>query len=150
MFLYCFWGQRVMGHAAQVFSQFPEALRMVAKALAVQQPPIACVSLLAGGSSSARSDAVQLFRSDERVRVFLLSLNAGAQGLTLVRGEWSWRSAACVCLAAPLHQVKGEHCREPMLQAHRACMASVPSSAYIMLHIRVLQCPYPLGKGCLE
>ena len=65
---------------------------MVAKALAVQQPPIACVSLLAGGSSSARSDAVQLFRDDERVRVFLLSLNAGAQGLTLVRGA---------CLLAP-------------------------------------------------
>ena len=59
---------------------------MVAKALAVQQPPIACVSLLAGGSTSARSDAVQRFRDEEDVRVFLLSLNAGAQGLTLVRG----------------------------------------------------------------
>ena len=60
---------------------------MVAKALAVQQPPIPCVSLLAGGATSARSDAVQRFRDDESVRVFLLSLNAGAQGLTLVRGK---------------------------------------------------------------
>ena len=70
----------------QVFSQFPDALRMVAKALAVQQPPIGCVSLLAGGSSSARSNAVSQFRDVDSVRVFLLSLNAGAQGLTLVRG----------------------------------------------------------------
>ena len=78
--------RRNKGGDVQVFSQFPEALRMVGKALAVQQPPIASVSLLAGGSTSARSDAVQRFREDESVRVFLLSLNAGAQGLTLVRG----------------------------------------------------------------
>ncbi|KAK9811031.1 hypothetical protein WJX73_007955 [Symbiochloris irregularis] len=73
-----------------VFSQFPDALKMVAKALAVQQPPISCVSLLAGGSTSARSNAVSQFRDVESVRVFLLSLNAGASGLTLVRASEVW------------------------------------------------------------
>ena len=39
-----------------------------------------------GGKSARRSDAVATFESDPNMRVFLLSLSAGAQGLTLNQG----------------------------------------------------------------
>lgn len=66
-----------------VFSQFPDALKMVAMAL--QTNAIRFVQLL-GGRQAARR-AVAAFRDDDEVRVFLLSHKAGAQGLTLVRAS---------------------------------------------------------------
>ena len=45
---------------------------------------------LQGGAAAKRSDAVARFDSEEGLRVFLLSLSAGAQGLTLNQGEHTW------------------------------------------------------------
>ncbi|PRW05825.1 E3 ubiquitin- ligase SHPRH [Chlorella sorokiniana] len=66
-----------------VFSQFPDALKLVA--LALQTNGIKFVQLL-GGRQAARK-AVAAFREDDDVRVFLLSHRAGAAGLTLVRAN---------------------------------------------------------------
>lgn len=66
-----------------IFSQFPDALKLVA--LALQTNGIRFVQLL-GGRQAARR-AVQAFRDDDEARVFLLSHRVGAAGLTLVRAN---------------------------------------------------------------
>lgn len=69
----------------QVFSQWPDALRLVGKALDMQDPPLRHVTL-ASGSGQAPRQAIKLFQESETVRVFLLPMRAGAAGLTLNRG----------------------------------------------------------------
>lgn len=66
-----------------VFSQFPEALKLVSMALKTND--IKHVQLI--GGRKAVSNAVTQFHDDDDVRVFLLSHRAGAQGLTLVRAN---------------------------------------------------------------
>ncbi len=66
-----------------VFSQFSEALRVVSLALKAHEVPH--VQLL--GRSKDVGQAVNAFREDENVKVFLVAHKAGAQGLTLVRAN---------------------------------------------------------------
>ena len=66
-----------------VFSQFSEALRVVSLALKAHEVPH--VQLL--GKSKDVGQAVNAFREDENVKVFLIAQKAGAQGLTLVRAN---------------------------------------------------------------
>ena len=55
-----------------------------------------------GGAAAKRSDAVAKFDSEPGVRVFLLSLSAGAQGLTLNQGERQGL-ASCLLLCSAVH-----------------------------------------------
>lgn len=66
-----------------VFSQFPNALRTLRRAL---QSESIGFEELSGGKEGMRK-AMQGFLGDDSKRVFLLSLQAGAQGLTLVRAN---------------------------------------------------------------
>ncbi|GAB4816117.1 hypothetical protein N2152v2_003163 [Parachlorella kessleri] len=66
-----------------VFSQFPDALKVLARALDVNG--VRHVQL--AGSKQAVREALKAFNDDEDVRVFLLSHRAGATGLTLVRAS---------------------------------------------------------------
>eukprot|EP00775_Hariotina_reticulata_P011459 gene11459-11605_t len=69
---------------ALVFSQFPEVLALASKALDVVQ--VKHVSLGLGGGKDRRlavRSAIKSFTEDPDVAVFLLSLKAGAAGLTL-------------------------------------------------------------------
>jgi len=63
-----------------VFSQFPEALKLLGKALKLNG--LSFVELETGRKSKKR--ALQVFKNDPECRVFLLSLRAGGAGLTLV------------------------------------------------------------------
>lgn len=64
-----------------VFSQFPEALALVGRAL--QDNGLRHVKLEAGRKNHHRR-ALETFNTDPECRVFLLSLRAGGAGLTLV------------------------------------------------------------------
>ena len=66
-----------------VFSQFSEALRVVSLALKAHEVPH--VQLV--GRSKDVGQAVNSFREDENVKVFLVAHKAGAIGLTLVRAN---------------------------------------------------------------
>jgi hypothetical protein len=71
----------------QVFSQWPEALMLVGKALDVQQPRILGVPMLGGTQAPRR--ALRAFHEDPEARVVLLAMRAHNSGLTLVRGTLS-------------------------------------------------------------
>ncbi|KAL0047258.1 hypothetical protein WJX82_010979 [Trebouxia sp. C0006] len=65
-----------------VFSQYPDALKLVGKALNVNN--ISWVELKGGSKASA---AIREFETKEEVRVFLLPHKVGASGLTLNRAN---------------------------------------------------------------
>eukprot|EP00884_Botryococcus_braunii_P013532 jgi/Botrbrau1/2217/Bobra.101_2s0046.1 len=67
-----------------VFSQWPEALMLVGKALDVQQPRMLVVRM-AGGTRNR--EALRKFQEDPDVRIMLLGLRSHNSGLTLVRAN---------------------------------------------------------------
>ena len=78
----------------QVFSQFPEALKLVEQSLRIQVPPLEHVLMAfpSSGGTKGRSStattvcALRQFHANEDVRVCLLPLRTGAAGLNLTRG----------------------------------------------------------------
>jgi len=66
-----------------IFSQFSEALKVVSLALKAHEVPH--VQLV--GKSKDVGQAINAFREDDNVKVFLIAQKAGAQGLTLVRAN---------------------------------------------------------------
>ena len=66
-----------------VFSQFPEALKVVRRALMMND--VRYVELTANKRDCDR--ALKIFHTDDSVKVLLLSLRRGAQGLTLTRAN---------------------------------------------------------------
>jgi len=66
-----------------VFSQFTDALKVVSLALKAHEIPH--VHLY--GRSKDAGHAIQSFRENEDIKVFLIAQKAGAQGLTLVRAN---------------------------------------------------------------
>ena len=99
-----------------MFSQWPDALRLVGKALDMQDPPLRHVTL-ASGSGQAPRQAIKLFQESETVRVFLLPMRAGAAGLTLNRGT-------CLALAAPVA------CVDDIACGHAFCERGVGSLSH--------------------
>jgi len=72
------------GHATNkciVFSQFGAMLELVEFRL--KRAGIACVVLRGGMSMQARNDSLTAFNSDSQLRVILISLKAGGEGLNL-------------------------------------------------------------------
>lgn len=74
-----------------VFSQYPDALKLVGKALSVNN--IAWVELKGGSKAST---AVRDFENKEEVRVFLLPHKVGASGLTLNRANHVFLLEPCL------------------------------------------------------
>ncbi|BDA50767.1 probable E3 ubiquitin-protein ligase SHPRH [Coccomyxa sp. Obi] len=71
-----------------VFSQWPAALLMVSKALAIQKPPIKHVSLTGvKHRGQGPREVIRQFQSSPDVRVFLLTRGQGAAGLTLTQAS---------------------------------------------------------------
>ncbi len=66
-----------------IFSQFPEALKLIARALDVNSVKHV---MLTGGRRAARA-IIQSFEHDDDVRVFLLPMKTAAAGLTLTRAS---------------------------------------------------------------
>jgi len=70
-----------------VFSQFPDALKLVGRALKVNGLGHVSLNQTRRRAKGSARDAVARFKNDPNVRVFLLSLQHGAAGLTLVRAN---------------------------------------------------------------
>ncbi|CAL8465161.1 g4696 [Coccomyxa elongata] len=76
------------GIKSLVFSQWPAALLMVSKALAIQKPPIKHVSLTGiKHRGQGPREVIRQFQSSPDVRVFLLTRGQGAAGLTLTQAS---------------------------------------------------------------
>jgi SNF2 family DNA or RNA helicase len=73
-------------HKVLVFSQFTGMLQLIAKSMESEGLPF----LYLDGSTKAenRQQLVQQFQTDEKVRVFLISLKAGGVGLTLTAADY--------------------------------------------------------------
>jgi SNF2 family DNA or RNA helicase len=75
------------GHRALVFSQFTDDLfgvRAIASRLAEHRPLIYTGAM----SQPERQRMIELFKSDERHRLFVISLKAGGQGLNLQEASY--------------------------------------------------------------
>ncbi|GAA4341713.1 DEAD/DEAH box helicase [Flaviaesturariibacter amylovorans] len=72
------------GHKILVFSQFVSMLDLIRAELEKRQIP----SEVLTGSTRDRAGAVQRFETDERTRVFLISLKAGGTGLNLTSADY--------------------------------------------------------------
>ncbi|KAF5839332.1 P-loop containing nucleoside triphosphate hydrolase protein [Dunaliella salina] len=70
-----------------VFSQFPDALKLVGRALSVNGLGHVSLNRTRRRAKGSARDAVARFKNDPDVRVFLLSLQHGAAGLTLCRAN---------------------------------------------------------------
>merc|ERR1719305_1472444 len=68
-------------HKGVIFSQFGAMLELVEFAL--KRAGISCVIFRGGMSMQARDDAIQAFNTTPSLRVILISLKAGGEGLNL-------------------------------------------------------------------
>jgi non-specific serine/threonine protein kinase len=72
------------GHKALIFSQFVQMLRIVERELKKAKIPYAYLD----GSTVNRQARVDAFQTDEKIRVFLISLKAGGVGLNLTAADY--------------------------------------------------------------
>lgn len=75
---------RAEGHKALVFSQFVQMLSLVRKELDARQVPYAYLD----GKTQDRQAQVDLFQTDEKIPLFLISLRAGGLGLNLTAADY--------------------------------------------------------------
>ncbi|HEQ71759.1 MAG TPA: DEAD/DEAH box helicase, partial [Spirochaetia bacterium] len=72
------------GHKVLVFSQFVEALKTIADRLSARRYRYAYLD----GQTKDRAGAIQSFREDPAVKIFLLSLKAGGVGINLTEADY--------------------------------------------------------------
>lgn len=71
-------------HKILIFSQFVSMLDLIRAELERRDIPFSYLS----GQTKSRADAVEAFRADAEVRVFLISLKAGGTGLNLTEADY--------------------------------------------------------------
>ncbi len=72
------------GHKILVFSQFVQHLAIVKKELTKRRIPFTYLD----GATKDRQQQVEKFQTDERIKVFLISLKAGGVGLNLTAADY--------------------------------------------------------------